>query len=129
MDMKKISLIIFLSSICKNNKRDVLLTNQHVPELKIHYDTELQTSTDLSNETINLSNSPEIENGRIGVSTELNVPNTENSFENADENMVPDEGSLKIDRITVYIPRRTASHRYCFICQKECSKKIALYSK
>ena len=37
--------------------------------------------------------------------------------------MVPDEGSLKIDRITVDIPRTTASHRYCFICQKECSKK------
>ena len=60
------------------------------------------------------------------VSTELNVPNTENSFENVDENMVPDESSFKIDRITVDIPRFASILLYM---SKRRLKKISKYFK
>ena len=53
------------------------------PKMKF-IDTKLQTSTYLSNST-------EIENGIIVVSTELNSSNTEN----VDENIAPDESFLK----------------------------------
>ena len=46
---ERVKLGDFICIICKNIIRDVLLTNHHVPELEIHYDTELQTSTYLSN--------------------------------------------------------------------------------
>ena len=126
---EKVRLGDLICLTCKNNiiciayKSDALLTNQHGTELEIHNETEqFVNPKDFTDESIIDNYSSEIDKGPSADSNELDSTNSEGCLQNLNEHMNLDE-SLIINRITVDIPRTTASHRYCFICQKESSKK------